>query len=111
MEKKDGQLREHTVSSRLNATELAFLDALRGGRTRGSYVRQVILGQKPPELVPQPNREKYIELARTAAALSQLARRANLGDTDIIVIQEQLKNFRFHLLDMTWESHHESENF
>lgn len=111
MEKKDGKLREHTVSSRFNSTELAFLDQLRGGRTRGSYVRQVVLGQNPPELAPQPNRKKYIELARTAAALSQLARRANFGDVDIGAIQEQLKLFRFQLLGMSWEGHHESKNF
>jgi len=72
--------RGHTVSVRLNPAELALLDDRRAGvrMQRGEYLRSAALHALPPT-VPEVNRAAWVELARTAANLNQIAHRMNAG--------------------------------
>lgn len=74
--------RRHSVSVRLNDAELARLDALREPvhMQRGEYLRAAALHRLPPS-IPAVNRQAWVELARTAANLKQLAHRLNAGET------------------------------
>ena len=74
------QLRTHCVSVRLSAAELEQLDARRGELQRGEWLRVAALDVLPP-VIPELNREAWIELARAAANLNQLAFRTNTGAT------------------------------
>jgi len=67
---------------RLNDAELARLDALREPvhMQRGEYLRAAALHRLPPS-IPAVNRQAWVELARTAANLNQLAHRLNAGET------------------------------
>ncbi len=72
--------RTHTVSVRLNASELADLDQRRGPvrMQRGEYLRAAALHHLPPVISPIA-REQWQYLARTAANLNQIAGRMNMG--------------------------------
>ena len=74
-----GQLREHCVSVRLNARELAQLNASRGPFQRGEWMRMAALDQLPPT-VPSLNRDAWLELSRLAANLNQAQAAVNRGD-------------------------------
>jgi hypothetical protein len=64
--------RLHTVSVRLNLTELAELDSARAGvkMQRGEYLRAASRGVLPPT-IPSINREAWAELAKVAGNLNQ----------------------------------------
>lgn len=72
--------RTHTVSVRVNGAELAQLDSQRDTvqMQRGEYLRVAALHRLPPT-IPAVNREQWVELARTAANLNQIARHLNGG--------------------------------
>jgi hypothetical protein len=72
--------RTHTVSVRLNAAELAQLDAQRAtvSMQRGEYLRAGALHRLPPT-IPALHREAWAELAREASNLNQLAKHLNQG--------------------------------
>lgn len=74
------QLRRHTVSARLSAAELEELDRRREPvrMQRGQYLREAALNRLPP-VVPEINRDAWLDLARTAGNLNQLARRLHAG--------------------------------
>lgn len=97
--------RVHTVSVRLNAAELAWLDAqrVRVRMQRGEYLRAAAFGKLPP-VVPELNREAWIALARTAANLNQIAYRLNSGDTlPLAEVRAALDAFRRNLIGVTDE--------
>lgn len=97
--------REHCVSVRLNASELAWLDSVRVGvrMQRGAYLREASRG-KLPLTIPAINREAWISLARLAGNLNQTQRQINEGSVTghrLEVIQslaEQVQKLRFDLL-------------
>ena len=70
------ELRTFTVSVRLNAVELAALDAQRGPvqMQRGEYLRCASLHRLPPT-IPALNREAWVSLARASGNLNAIARR------------------------------------
>ena len=72
--------RGHTVSARLNDAELVLLDSQREAvqMQRGEYLRAAALHRLPP-IIPAVNREQWLELARAAANLNQIARHLNEG--------------------------------
>ena len=72
--------RRHTVSVRLNDSELVRLDSQRDAvqMQRGEYLRAAALHRLPPT-IPAVNREHWAELARTAANFNQIARYLNEG--------------------------------
>lgn len=97
---------QHQVNSRLTDAELAYVDAHRGGVTRGEWLRRAAFG-KPPTTIPEINREAWTQLSRAASNLNQLARLSHTF-TDVHVVEE-LKRFRAALIGARLEDDDESE--
>ncbi len=94
--------RNITVSSRFSPSEVQELDRRRGKVRRGTFLRNLFLGKKEPRQIPEVNRERYIETARWASNLNQLARSLNSAEVpDIREIQRTLAGFRRSLLGLT----------
>jgi hypothetical protein len=75
-------LRASTIGVRVSANEYAALrdKSEKMGMTPAQWLREAALSRRLPQPpVPPINREQYAELARLAANLNQLARRANEG--------------------------------
>lgn len=90
--------REHCVSVRVNAGELATLDSRRGVYQRGEWLRMAALDKLPPT-IPAINREAWTELARAAGNLNQIARSLNAGEkVDRGSLRDQLAQFRAALI-------------
>lgn len=90
--------RGHCVSVRLNAAELARLDAVRGRFQRGEWLRMAALDRLPPT-VPEINREAWTDLSRAAGNLNQIARHLNeSGIDDADAIRAELAVFRAMLI-------------
>lgn len=93
-----------TVSSRFSPSEAAELDRRRGSVRRGTFLRNLFLGKREPRQIPEVNRERYIETARWAANLNQIARAVNeTGSVDIKELQGTLRAFRLALIGMVKE--------
>lgn len=93
-----GDKREHCVSVRLNAAELAKLDVTRGKFQRGEWLRMAALDKLPP-VIPAINTEAWSELARAAANLNQIAKALNAGDkVERGGLRDQLAQFRAALI-------------
>lgn len=98
-QKRDKSLRRHCVSVRLSPQENAELDRRRGGQQRGRFFRNIFLGRPEPKQIPAINRKAYIELARAAANLNQIARALNRGDQIIMEdLIRELQEFRRAML-------------
>lgn len=94
-------LRHHCVSVRLNDEELGQLDRRRGTMARGEWMRCAALDKLPP-VVPEPNPQKWSELARHGANLNQIARHLNAGgDADVAAIRAALDDYRAALLGVS----------
>ncbi|MBE0471978.1 MAG: mobilization protein [Methyloprofundus sp.] len=92
--------RTHTVSVRLNAAELDQLDSLRADRKmqRGAYLRTAFLKSLPP-VVPEINKQAWLELSKAAANLNQLSKKMNVvGMVEASLIMRELADFRATLL-------------
>ena len=75
-------VRASTIGVRVSADEYAALKAKAGqmGVTPAQWLREAALSRRlPSPPVAAINREQYVELARLAANLNQLARAANEG--------------------------------
>lgn len=75
-------VRASTIGVRVSADEYAALKAKAGqmSMTPAQWLREAALSRRlPSPPVPAINREQYVELARLAANLNQLARAANEG--------------------------------
>lgn len=68
--------RRHAVTCRLTDAERDHVDASRGAVTCGEYLRRAAL-DAPPRVVPELNREAWVELARLSSNLNQLVRHLN----------------------------------
>lgn len=91
--------RTHVVSVRVNGSELSIIDDRRGGMQRGTWLRHAAFQSEAIKSVPELNRQAYMELARAAANLNQLAHRANANQViDISDLTERLSSFRLALL-------------
>ena len=102
---KPEELRTHCVSVRITTSELEKLDSMRGGISRGSFFRDIFLGRKIPAPVPKDNRQAYIETARWASNLNQIARALHNYGAEIQArgteeIYSYLKNFRMRLIGL-----------
>ena len=97
--KPAGEKRGTSVTGRLTPAELAQLDAGRGALPRGEWLRTLALARQLPRAIPEINLEAYGALARSAANLNQLARRANAVDRLAIAgLAAMLATFRAALL-------------
>jgi hypothetical protein len=91
--------RNHCISVRVSDDELARLNAERGHRQRGAYLRDRWLAAPLPPLVPEVNRQVWQALARSAANLNQLAAAYHRGDIpELSAIRQELAAFRTALL-------------
>ena len=88
--------REHCVSVRVNARELAQLDERRSPYQRGEWLRMAALDKLPPT-IPAINLQAWSELARAAANLNQIAHALNAGSKPG-GLQDQLAKFRAALI-------------
>ena len=96
------ETRTHCVSVRLNAVELATLDSQRGLMQRGEYLRVAALHRLPP-VVPEINKNAWVELSRLSANLNQYqasinAHRAPHQQIDIGHLSDQVAALRTDLL-------------
>lgn len=90
--------RTHCISVRMNAAELAALDSRRGQYARGEYLRLAFFDALPP-VIPELNREAWVELSRAASNLNQLAKAYNEGDAlDPDSLRNHLAAFRDALI-------------
>ncbi len=93
--------RTHCVSVRMSDQELQDLDRRRGKIRRGTFLRNVFLGKKEPKQIPEVNRDKYIETARWAANLNQIAKQLNTaGVVEIEELRRILSEFRRSLIGL-----------
>lgn len=73
-----------------------------------SHIRQAVLG-KIPKQIPELNKKAWVELARAAANLNQIAARLNMLhqsglpmlEAEVAVVQVELSNFRNQLIGST----------
>ena len=92
-------LRQRCISVRLSQREDAELDRRRGAQQRGRFIRNLFLGRPEPKQIPEINRKAYIEMARAASNLNQIARALNRGDR--VILEElirELQAFRREML-------------
>jgi len=101
----DEQRRRHTVSTRFNKTELHELDRLSTsvGLRRGEYLRLTAFKSLPPT-IPELNKEAWLELARAASNLNQIAYQLNRKgievEVDIREVENMLAYFRQILIEV-----------
>lgn len=72
----EAEQRRHPVTCRLTDAERDHVDASRGSVTRGEFIRRAALSAAP-RVVPEVNREAWVELARLSSNLNQLVRHLN----------------------------------
>ena len=103
--KQKSQPREIKITIRLNPEELKMLDQKRGIVPRSTFFRKNLIHAKIPAGVPPINRQAYIETARWASNLNQIARALHNYGAEIQArgteeIYSYLKNFRFKLIGL-----------
>lgn len=95
--------RIHCVSVRLNGGELGRLDAQRGKRQRGAWIRKALL-DRLPRVIPAINLEAWTMLATAVADLNQYQRSINEGKAHeiptnvLLALREQVQTLRFALI-------------
>jgi len=98
--------RSHYINVAFNADELALIQsrALDSNARKSIYVREAALNRLP-KLVSELNKDRWIELSRSAANLNQIARSlnemrySNQANIDIAEIQRALLDFRSALIN------------
>lgn len=106
----DEDLRKNCVSTRLTDEELKLLDSRRGTLSRGEFVRYLALDKPLPNIaeIPEINREKWIELSRSASNIHQIAHALNRKQDSELenlceLARRELQVFRLALLGMKEE--------
>lgn len=90
--------RTHCASVRLNSVELATFNERRGKMRLGEFLRRAATANLPPT-IPEINREAWVQLAKAASNLNQIAAKLNRGGSlNIPEIQAALQVFRLRLL-------------
>ena len=97
--------REIKITVRLNPEELKMLDQKRGIVPRSTFFRKKLIHAKIPAQVPKINRQAYIETARWASNLNQIARALHNYGAEIQArgteeIYSYLKKFRLKLIGL-----------
>lgn len=85
-----------SVMTRLNQAEMDKLDAMRVpyAMTRGKYIRTRIMDEPLPRatVAPELNRMAWVDLARAASNLNQIAHHMNLAANNNQAWLEELSN-------------------
>jgi len=99
----DAERRIHTVSVRLNDSELSRLEKSRGKYQRGEWLRMAAIDKMPPT-IPTINHEAWTELSRAASNINQLSKYVNQNDPTgnefMDKLRTQLIEFRNQLIGM-----------
>lgn len=97
---KSQSLRIHCVSVRFNKEELELLNANRGNRSKGEWLRMASL-QKLPPAIPAINLEAWKSLSNISQKLNKLinhldAKSSNseFTKTEIFAVKKQIKELR-----------------
>lgn len=97
---KSQSLRIHCVSVRLNKEELELLNASRGDKRKGEWLRMASL-QKLPPAIPTINLEAWQSLFDISQKLNRLishldtkSSNSELTKTEIFAVKKQLKELR-----------------
>lgn len=90
--------RKRTVKVRMNDSEIAALDSVRGRISRAETIR-FLLHEKMPAPIPEVNREAWLSLSKSASNLNQIARGLNQSDKiEVQQIMAELSAFRDALI-------------
>lgn len=99
-DKKSQSLRIHCVSVRLNKEELELLNASRGDKRKGEWLRMASL-QKLPPAIPAINLEVWQSLSDISQKLNRLiihldtkSSNSELTKTEIFAVKKQIKELR-----------------
>ncbi len=101
--KPESQHRNTRVSVYFSDDELAALDRRRGGRSRGQWLREAGLGELPA-LVPELNREAWVDLSRVAGLLGRYVVAIEVGNAKgmpssvVTELRDQVQQLRNDLL-------------
>lgn len=97
-------LRTHCVSVRLNHDELQLLNAKRGDKSKGEWLRLASL-DKLPIVVPSINIEAWKSLADISQKLNKLLHHletksdgSTLTKTELFAVKRQISELRIHLV-------------
>ncbi|WP_445375321.1 hypothetical protein ACSLVK_06240 [Photorhabdus tasmaniensis] len=98
------QLRSHCVSVRLNNDELQCLNAKRGDRSKGEWLRLAFL-EKLPVTVPPINLEAWKSLSEISQKLNKLvahldnkSQGSSLTQTELFAVKRQISELRMNLI-------------
>ncbi|EEI2304102.1 hypothetical protein JI643_004250, partial [Salmonella enterica] len=97
---KSQSLRIHCISVRLNKEELELLNASRGDKRKGEWLRMVSLHKLPPA-IPTINLEAWQSLSDISQKLNRLishldtkSSNSELTKTEIFAVKKQIKELR-----------------
>ena len=101
---KSQSLRIHCVSVRLNKEELELLNASRGDKRKGEWLRMASL-QKIPPTIPAINLNAWKALSEISQKLNRIAthidgksKESQLTHTELFAVKRQLEELRCNLL-------------
>ncbi|HBR7473778.1 hypothetical protein [Klebsiella pneumoniae] len=96
-------LRIHCVSVRFNQAELELLNANRGNKSKGEWLRLTSLDRLPP-VIPSINLEAWKSLSEISQKLNRLinhldtkSSNSELTKTEIFAVKKQIKELRLCL--------------
>ncbi|EFO5841128.1 TPA: hypothetical protein RQO18_001586 [Klebsiella oxytoca] len=102
-ESPESSLRTHCISVRLNHEELQLLNAKRGEKSKGEWLRLASLDKFPP-VVPPINVEAWKSLSEISQKLNTLighlenkSSGGELTKTEIFAVKRQISELRFCL--------------
>ena len=96
----DDDVRDKCISVRLNKEELDMLNSRRGALKQGEFLRMAAIDQLP-KIVPQLNKEAWVELSRVASNLNQIAHKLNMNEcVDAGEIRQVFADFRQKIIGL-----------
>ncbi|HBX2023807.1 TPA: hypothetical protein MHR78_10310 [Klebsiella variicola] len=97
-------LRTHCISVRLNHEELQLLNARRGEKSKGEWLRLTFLN-KLPVAIPAVNMEAWKSLADMSQKLNRLvlhldtkSKESSLTQTELFAVKRQISELRMNLI-------------
>jgi hypothetical protein len=97
-------LRTHCISVRLNHQELQLLNARRGEKSKGEWLRLTFLN-KLPVAIPAVNMEAWKSLADMSQKLNRLvlhldtkSKGSSLTQTELFAVKRQISELRMNLI-------------
>jgi len=93
-------VRDNCISVRLNKEELSILNTKRGILKQGEFLRMAAIDQLP-KVVPELNKNAWVELSRAASNLNQIAHKLNMDEyVDADEIRRVFADFRQKIIGL-----------